>query len=215
MPSLLILYTLNDRELPPSAWLERYLSIPREVQEKISRFRQWRDQQAGLLGKLLLLEGFKRWGYDLDLNAIFFDSYHRPFTHLPLDFNIAHAGKYVLAAFNPQGRIGIDVENIRPIYLADFQSVFTAQEIQAIQQHPDGRRHFFSIWTRKEAVIKAEGRGLSNQLHLISTLENPVVIENSSWFVQEVSLDTDHVCHFATAANQAGLTVEILRIDFG
>ncbi|HMQ46814.1 MAG TPA: 4'-phosphopantetheinyl transferase superfamily protein [Saprospiraceae bacterium] len=212
MPSLFILYAFNDRALPAPVWLEQYLLLPKAMQEKISRLRQWQDRQASLLGKLLLLEGFKKLGYTPDLSLIAFDENQRPFTTLPFDFNIAHAGKYVLAAFNTEGRIGIDVENIRPIQLPDFQSVLAPQEAAHLKQHPDPYRFFFHIWTKKEAVIKAEGRGIAHQLQLINTLDNPILLEDTYWHVQEVPLDAEHVCHFATAENRAGQAVEIEQV---
>jgi 4'-phosphopantetheinyl transferase len=82
-----------------------------------------------------------------------------------LSFNASHSGTVAVIAVARAGRIGIDVERLRP--LVDAESIatrfFSAGEAAALAAlHPRDRvKGFFNAWTRKEAVVKALGGGLS------------------------------------------------------
>lgn len=84
---------------------------------------------------------------------------------LPLQFNLSHSHEAALVAVALAQPIGIDVEYIK----ADFdwrgivENYFAAGEIAKLNALPAAlqKRAFFTIWTRKEAYIKAKGGGLS------------------------------------------------------
>jgi 4'-phosphopantetheinyl transferase len=71
-------------------------------------------------------------------------------------------------------RIGVDVEEIRPIddLPTIAETYFTRAECSFLFQHPpaDRMQAFFRCWTRKEACIKAVGKGLSIALNSFDTL---------------------------------------------
>lgn len=64
-------------------------------------------------------------------------------------------------AMSVRSAVGVDVERIRPELVDDdlLASVLHPQECHL--QPADLERAFFSLWTRKEAVLKALGTGLS------------------------------------------------------
>ena len=80
-------------------------------------------------------------------------------------FNLAHSGSLVLVVVAADRRVGVDVEQVRPledlIRMAEF--CFTGEECAFVLSHaPDNReRAFFQCWARKEAYMKAKGKGLS------------------------------------------------------
>jgi len=59
--------------------------------------------------------------------------------------------------------VGVDIEMSRPMsdLLGVAMGIATAQEIDLLRQLPAGEMHssFFDLWTRKEALLKAIGRG--------------------------------------------------------
>ena len=82
----------------------------------------------------------------------------------PIDFSVSHSGRIALYAFSSVGCVGIDVEEIRtldPVRLA--QTCFSdAEQAELKTVDPELRLEtFFDGWVRKEAVAKADGRGLS------------------------------------------------------
>ncbi len=80
-------------------------------------------------------------------------------------FNVSHAHERALYAISRRCALGIDIEYInRDVdYSGLAQRFFTRRESAALQRIPesDRKRAFFACWTRKEAVIKATGDGLS------------------------------------------------------
>jgi len=85
-----------------------------------------------------------------------------------LAFNTSHSGTVALIAVARRGRIGVDVERLRPAIEDDAIAgrFFTADEAAALAalHSRDRVAGFFNAWTRKEAVVKALGGGLSISL---------------------------------------------------
>lgn len=88
--------------------------------------------------------------------------------NLSLQFNLSHAKDVVIYAFAIDRHVGIDVEYIRDdVSLAEIARRFFALEEQKtlFALPPDQQSDaFFACWTRKEAFIKAIGKGLSYSL---------------------------------------------------
>jgi 4'-phosphopantetheinyl transferase len=85
-----------------------------------------------------------------------------------IHFNLSHSEGVGVIAIGIEDELGIDVERIRPMPDASAiaEQVFAAGEILALRGIADGARAeaFFRYWTRKEAVVKSLGRGLSYPL---------------------------------------------------
>lgn len=88
-----------------------------------------------------------------------------------LQFNLTHShDKAILAISNAS--VGVDIEYIRPIDdILEFSSrFFTEQEKDDVsgRSGDDQLKRFYQIWTGKEALIKATGKGLSYDLSSFS-----------------------------------------------
>ncbi|WP_310598871.1 4'-phosphopantetheinyl transferase superfamily protein [Desulfobulbus sp.] len=85
-----------------------------------------------------------------------------------LAFNVSHTQRLACIALVLGCRIGVDVERIRPVceYAEIAQSFFTAREFDALKacDAAEQQAFFFSLWSRKEAFLKAAGQGLSRAL---------------------------------------------------
>ncbi len=87
------------------------------------------------------------------------------FEHRWLRFNVSHSGDYSLLAFAKNREIGVDLERkkigIDFDNLADSQ--FSEDESTGIQKAVPAQKEalFYRCWTRKEALVKATGKGLS------------------------------------------------------
>lgn len=82
----------------------------------------------------------------------------------PAEFNLSHSGEIALMAITRAGALGVDVERERelPDALIIAEKYFSVVEGAALRGMPEIERPgaFFRCWTRKEAVIKADGGGL-------------------------------------------------------
>ena len=85
-----------------------------------------------------------------------------------LQFNISHSQGYALYGFTYQNLIGVDIECLRemPDALKIAQRFFTAREYQLLQETAKEKQQalFFTLWTAKEAYLKAIGTGLAGSL---------------------------------------------------
>jgi 4'-phosphopantetheinyl transferase len=81
-----------------------------------------------------------------------------------LDFSVSHAGDVVVVAVVVDGQVGVDVEKISvepSDHLANAVLSVVEQRSYASLSSCDQMDAFFVYWTRKEAVLKALGVGLS------------------------------------------------------
>ena len=84
-------------------------------------------------------------------------------------FSISHCKQGIAVAIDDQP-IGIDIEGIRH---ADTDLIArTMNEEERLRIKELGIREFTRLWTRKEAVVKAQGVGICSFEQLQKTLEN-------------------------------------------
>jgi 4'-phosphopantetheinyl transferase len=80
-------------------------------------------------------------------------------------FNVSHSEGRIAIALGFGAPVGIDIERVRPgpEWPDLSRRYFAPREAEYIESlNPEQRNQaFFEIWTRKEAYVKAQGRGLS------------------------------------------------------
>jgi 4'-phosphopantetheinyl transferase len=92
-----------------------------------------------------------------------------------LRFNLSHSGERALVALAWGREVGVDIEDRRnpkrqhhdaTSLLALVRATFSDAEVRALEALESSavERAFFRCWTRKEALVKATGRGLSFDL---------------------------------------------------
>jgi len=155
-------------EPPPArlAVLERWLSP--EESERAARFRFERHRAAFLAARGTLRELLGEYAGCAPAEVAFdYNSYGKPSLAAPacaLRFNLSHSGGIAAAAFTAGCEVGIDVERAdRRVDLKVADAHFSPYEIERLYRLPEDERPaaFFRIWTRKEAFVKAQGKGLS------------------------------------------------------
>jgi 4'-phosphopantetheinyl transferase len=208
-----ILYSSLNKRLSAESWRTSVHALPDVVRLRINRYRRWEDQQARLFGMLLVLEGLKGLGcYCAGLNDLSTDKFGRPFINGQIDFNISHSCEYVVCAFTDSGRVGIDLERIRPLDLSEMDRYLTAKELEDIRRASDASRELYRLWTRKESILKADGRGLAVNLREIRLEGWQAILQGRTWFLREIKIDPHYSCH--VAANQQVLECRANEVVF-
>ena len=82
----------------------------------------------------------------------------------------------MIIAASSEGLIGVDVEKISPIDFVSLMMEFRSEEWQQINNAVNIAEGFYTFWTRKESVLKADGRGLSLELSSFSTVDENVIL---------------------------------------
>ncbi len=82
-----------------------------------------------------------------------------------VSFNLSHSGEHGLIALARAGRLGVDIEEFAPqrnLHLIN-DAVMGPDELEELAALNGSRklRHFYRLWTFKEALTKAIGTGLA------------------------------------------------------
>jgi len=125
----------------------------------------------------------------------------KPFISSPsskIHFNISHSGDWVLIAF-ANGGLGIDIEkiNLDFEYSEILDEHFSEAEIAFISDNDNPVSSFYFLWTRKEAMTKARGRGLGENLKMVNVLDDILDLNKKTWKL--VSFQIPEYYHAALA----------------
>src|SRR5215210_8626067 len=97
-----------------------------------------------------------------------YGEYGKPALDGRLQFNMSHSHGVALLAITADRQIGVDVEHIRADFATEdiARRFFSSSEVESFNRLPaeEQAAAFFRCWARKEAFIKATGRGLSQPL---------------------------------------------------
>ena len=152
-----------------------------------------------------------------------YNPYGKPFIENKegLCFNLAHSQDVAVFGFSIEREIGIDVEQIRQISDMEVLAArfFCKEETAKLMRllPSDRCSAFFRCWTRKEAYIKALGKGLGidlDQFEVSFSPGEPVALlrslpgfeEASHWHLREIPLEPDYVGAVAAEGPEWNLT---------
>lgn len=192
---------------------DRYqLLLDAGERERAERFRFTRDRERFILGHGLLRELL---GNQLRLAPerleLLRGEFGKPFIEgHPVHFNLSDTKDAVLVAVAHQP-IGADIEtmNRNTDHERVAEHYFTTTEVESIRHAKDGKRRFLELWTRKEAVLKACGVGLMDDLHSLEVgeafnemrISHPdfVRLAEAEYHVQTMAIGADHLVSVASA----------------
>ena len=158
------------------------LGLPKVWLQESERFAQVPDRLRYVAGRRLRLEYLRMYGFDLELHTAFKeDANGRPYFPEGPDFNISHSGGWIGMATHAQHRVGFDVEKHRSIDPALFTRQFSPLEMQAILHSESEKTAFFEAWSKKESVMKADGRGMRIPLHSIALKLAGANLDGQQW----------------------------------
>ena len=203
-----LLYGYAD-ELDNGSYLHFLRRLPVHLREEIENYVFDHDRKSRLLGKLLLQAGLRQlnlsphWIYELKKT-----DFSRPYIAEEIDFNISHSGNLVTCVVSNESKVGLDVERLRQIDYQKYQSCCTTAEWAAITTTDDPSRQFIRLWTIKESVSKAEGRGLHIPFHRLVLEHNKVqTTSGKSWHVKHILLDAGYACSLSHKALHINLEI--------
>jgi 4'-phosphopantetheinyl transferase len=189
-----IYYTLISIKWPDELGRVLMKDFPEEEKRKIERVIPWMDKQSKIAGRKLLQHGLKEMNLDPENIILKYNPYQKPFLENGPFFNIAHSGAYVVCAISEEIEIGIDIEKKRRKKFPDIPLAFTDTENAMIDNCPD---KLYDFWTKKEAIVKAEGRGLLHKLSTMETSEGITCLNGKQYTTMEIAIDPDYACHIA------------------
>ncbi|WP_088625583.1 4'-phosphopantetheinyl transferase superfamily protein [Oceanicola sp. 22II-s10i] len=181
---------------------------------RAARFVFDRDRRAYILGRGRLREilgaemgrapAAVRFGYG---------AHGKPFVTGGPWFNLSHSDGIACLSLHPSMDFGLDIEAFRQIEDGVAERFFSATEYASLSALPSDQwtAGFFRCWTRKEAVVKAMGDGLSIPLDAfdvtlrpgdapLMTRLDPALGQAADWQLAHFELGPDMVGALAVRA---------------
>ena len=192
---------MDIRELKP-VFEEAFDVLPACRKETALRFRRTEDQlrctAAGLLLKYVL-----NLNEDTDVER---DSFGKPLIKKEVHsgngpfFSLTHAGNYAALAFG-ESPVGIDAEELGVFPRAVMKRCFMQDEREWAERKDTDLR-CYAVWTMKESIMKADGRGIAMDPRSFSVF-------NSGWRTDYTVYD-GHI--FACASHEVP-DLRMSRVD--
>ncbi|MEZ4805622.1 MAG: 4'-phosphopantetheinyl transferase superfamily protein [Bacteroidia bacterium] len=120
--------------------------------------------------------------------------------HSNLHFNVTHSADRIIIAISSKP-IGVDIEHVDEEFGFDqiLDVTFSDNELDYIQNSNNKSEAFYLLWTRKEAFLKATGKGIDDDLQQIPALTgiHELVSEISDsetpWFVGSFGIGNSYI----------------------
>lgn len=193
-------------------------AFPGMLQERVLRQCRVSDRCARILDKWLLLRALASLGFSgATLNSLQYDSFGRPSMAgaADLDFSLSHASDLAVCAVTRRGRVGIDVEQLRAVRSEDFRDVFGSGARLRLRSEQWSQQSFFREWTQLEAVLKADGCGMSELLNTVEGDGRSASFAGRRWFLHEVPIGSGYACHVACEFEHPQLVLRSCRWEEG
>lgn len=175
--------------------------LPETERSKVLRYRRHQDAYLSVLGKALLMRGLADSDYDYNLIHNYkITAFGRPYMLSGPKFNISHSGNVAVCALS-ENAVGADIEEVKQIDIDLFVDYFIPEEWNFIQTAPNPIAAFYTLWCQKEAVVKADGKGLSNSLKDVVTLRHQTELNETIYHTQLHSIYPDYIMATASTCN--------------
>lgn len=182
-------------ELIPDAreYAAAYAAAPEWRRRKADSFRFEADRRRSLAAWMLLEQLVAARGVSARALGVREGEFGKPeFADAPIAFNLSHGGDRVLAVVGASP-VGCDVERVSRARPEIVERCFAAAERAYVGSFPEGAARdaaFCRVWVRKEAYVKAVGRGLDLDFRTFSAAPGEFP---PSWTCRDLDFGDGHL----------------------
>ena len=170
---------------------KEYPQLSQYRKEKIKKLKQEKDKKLSLGAELLLIKAIKTYYPKTVLPLeIETNQFGKPMIKGAdnLNFNLAHSQDIAVCAISDKP-LGVDTEHISRVSEKIRDRYFTENE---------KKLDFGYIWTRKEAVVKAEGTGITIGLDKFDVSNDTATLNGRTYTLQTFKSEvSDHYISLA------------------
>lgn len=199
-------YLMESSNEPLSKMLERLPQIWRkDILLEEEKLNQLTKVYSRTMLQILM---DKHQVYNYKINHTFWD---KPYIEGSFSFSISHSKNLIVVAAGHIKTLGIDVESYKPISVEELSGCFSPAEQDIICQDISPARKIIHYWCCKEAVLKADGRGLSVPMDkvAISTVMNSATLEEAATYtLRELKLHPDYACWLALPHDEVEVRIQ-------
>lgn len=183
------LNTISDDEVT------EYLSVlPRLMQRELIKYKTIPGCKSRLLARLMLLQCLQEEKKKSYISEWERDANFKPFIKKWRHFNISHSGDLILFLLG-QKRVGIDIEQVKPLEYDPLLNNFHPAEINFIETSKNKIRAFYEIWVRKEAFLKAVGIGITTNLEKYDCTVEKMYYKGCFWYYYPLYFGNSYVAY--------------------
>ncbi len=144
--------------------------LPLQRYEQAMRFRSERDRRLSVAVYRLLCRGLRE-EYGIEEPPTFeYGAHGKPSLagHPDIHFNMSHCRQAAICVLAPHP-VGVDVERFRRYDERLVSFTMNEEECVKIRQSERPDVEFIKWWTRKEALLKCRGTGISHEMRDVLT----------------------------------------------
>ena len=157
-------------DVPGETLARLYATLAVDERNRSARFRFQRDRRHFIVARGMLRKLLGRYlQTEPGRIAFVYQAFGKPDLSPEfggrLKFNLSHSAGLALIAIAAESDVGVDLEYVRAQsdYAELARHFFSAAEVEQLSALPDHlyAEAFIGCWTKKEAYVKARGRGLA------------------------------------------------------
>lgn len=136
-----------------------------------------------------------------------------------MHFNVSHSKDYAVIAISPE-KVGIDIEFKSNGFVPGTVSsdIFTNEEFTVNQNKSSKSNAFYTLWTRKEAFVKALGKGIDEDFKYIPCLEGrqnleyKLFINSENWQMSSFEITDDYAGALAFESFSTAAAISLISL---
>lgn len=160
------IYLVNGIDALDESFIENCVSFfPRWRKEQMMSYKHLKGKIQNGVGYLLLVHALCEEGILHEMPDFRYNEHGKPFLRNYPDwhFSISHSRNTVCCGIAKEN-IGIDIEEVREYKEPLARYSCNEKEMSLLNQSEDKANEFYKLWTKKEAVFKLIGTGITKEI---------------------------------------------------
>ena len=169
------IYLVKNIDTFDKSFVEKCITFfPKWRKEKMLRYKHLKGQIQCGLGYVLLIHALREEGIFKEMPEFSYNEHDKPFlkNYPGWYFNISHSKTAVCCVLSRK-EMGIDIEEVGEYKESLAAYICNDKELESLHDSENKADDFYKLWTRKEAVFKMIGSGITNDIKDI--LDTPYV----------------------------------------
>ncbi len=181
------------------------IRFPKINWNSIFNYEDEKIRKNKIIARLLLNKvGKEFYGIENLLEKTSFYSGGKPTsTNSNLHFSWTHDEILIVLAISRTAQVGIDVAYVNEIDIGLMDDYLSLEEKDWVKNSKSPLQTFYKIWTRKEALLKALGKGISDVcLNEIDTTRNCIEFSKNKVFLYDLKFKENYQLTLATLQHE-------------
>ena len=169
------IYLVKNIDTFDKSFVEKCITFfPKWRKEKMLRYKHLKGQIQCGLGYVLLIHALREEGVFKEMPEFSYNEHDKPFlkNYPGWYFNISHSKTAVCCVLSRK-EMGIDIEEVGEYKESLAAYICNDKELESLHDSENKADDFYNLWTRKEAVFKMIGSGITNDIKDI--LDTPYI----------------------------------------